>query len=135
MTDTTMARSSTNTGIFSDAAGMDWVGCCDHDNGGWREYPWWITQKLTDIFYSPGRFVPMFSYERSIVYPEGHRNVSLRSEASTHCQGMPLSKLTPTRPAPDTQMLYRYFRQFNGVVAAHTSATNMGTDGVTMTRR
>ena len=33
-----------------DAAAMDWVGCCDHDNGGGREYSWWITQKLTDVF-------------------------------------------------------------------------------------
>ena len=33
-----------------DTAAMDWVGCCDHDNGGGREYTWWITQKLTDSF-------------------------------------------------------------------------------------
>jgi hypothetical protein len=33
-----------------DAAALDWVGCCDHDNGGGREYTWWISQKLTDIF-------------------------------------------------------------------------------------
>ena len=58
-----------------DAAGMDWVGCCDHDNGGGREYSWWITQKLTDVFYAPGKFAPMFSYERSVGYPDGHRNV------------------------------------------------------------
>ena len=25
-----------------DAASMDWGGCCDHDNGNGREYPWWI---------------------------------------------------------------------------------------------
>lgn len=23
-----------------DAADLDWVGCCDHDNGGGREYSW-----------------------------------------------------------------------------------------------
>ena len=60
-----------------DNAYMDWVGCCDHDNGAGREYTWWISQKLTDIFYSPGHFVPMFNYERSVQYPEGHRNVIL----------------------------------------------------------
>ena len=49
-----------------DAAGLDWVGCCDHDNGGGREYTWWLTQKLTDVFYTPGKFFPMFSYERSV---------------------------------------------------------------------
>ena len=35
-----------------DASYMDWVGCCDHDNGAGREYTWWISQKLTDIFYN-----------------------------------------------------------------------------------
>lgn len=58
-----------------DASYMDWVGCCDHDNGGAREYSWWISQKLTDIFYNTGKFVTMFHYERSVAYPEGHRNV------------------------------------------------------------
>ena len=31
-------------------------------------------------------------------------------------------------PTPDTQMLYAYLRQFDGIVASHTSATAMGTD-------
>ena len=31
-----------------DASYMDWVGCCDHDNGAAREYSWWISQKLTE---------------------------------------------------------------------------------------
>jgi hypothetical protein len=30
--------------------------------------------------------------------------------------------------APDTQMLYKYLRLFDGVCAVHTSATSMGTD-------
>ena len=111
-----------------DAAGMDWVGCCDHENGGHREYPWWITQKLTDMFYSPGRFVPMFSYERTIWYPEGHRNAVFAQRGIHTLPALPLSKVKPAGPAPDTQMLYRYLRQFNGVVAVHTSATKMGTD-------
>jgi hypothetical protein len=52
-----------------DAGALDWIGCCDHDNGAGREYTWWLSQKLTDIFYSPGTFTPMFSYERSVPYP------------------------------------------------------------------
>ena len=73
-----------------DAGALDWVGCCDHDNGAGREYSWWITQKLTDIFYTPGHFAPMFNYERSVTYPEGHRNVIFaqrgirRSAAAAH---------------------------------------------------
>jgi hypothetical protein len=58
-----------------DVAALDWIGCCDHDNGHGRQYTWWMTQKLTDLFHVPGPFTPMFSYERSVAYPEGHRNV------------------------------------------------------------
>src|SRR5258708_12993620 len=65
-----------------DASYMDWAGCCDHDNGAGREYTWWISQKLTDIFHSAGKFVPMFHYERSVQYPEGHRNVIFAASAA-----------------------------------------------------
>jgi hypothetical protein len=111
-----------------DAADMDWAGCCDHDNGDHREYTWWITQKLTDIFYAPGRFVPMFSYERSVGYPEGHRNIIFVQRGVHTLARLPRSKPDEEGPAPDTEMLYRYLRQFNGIVAVHTSGTGMGTD-------
>jgi hypothetical protein len=112
-----------------DAAYMDWVGCCDHDNGGGREYPWWLTQKLTDAFLLEGRFIPMFSHERSVTYPEGHRNLVFARRGIR-----PLPRLPKTdpdssaEPAPDTQMLYEYLRAFDGIAAVHTSGTNMGTD-------
>lgn len=111
-----------------DAAHMDWVGCCDHDNGGGREYTWWTSQKLTDVFYSPGRFVPLFSYERSVRYPEGHRNVLFAQRGVRTLPRLPITDREPRRRAPDTQMLYRYLKQYNGIVAMHTSGTNMGTD-------
>src|SRR5262249_34611980 len=57
-----------------DAAGMDWIGNGDHDNGAGREYSWWLTQKYTDAYHVPARFTPLFSYERSVTYPHGHRN-------------------------------------------------------------
>ena len=111
-----------------DAGSLDWVGCCDHDNGAGREYTWWISQKLTDIFYSPGKFVPMFSYERSVNYPEGHRNVIFAQRGVRTLPRLPLSKENPEVHAPDTQMLYSYLKFFNGIAASHTSATSMGTD-------
>jgi len=117
-----------------DTGALDWVGCCDHDNGSDREYSWWITQKLTDIFYTPGKFAPMFSYERSVRYPDGHRNVIFVQRGIR-----PLPRFDPNHigmvaeeaqvaHTPDTQMLYAYLRQFDGIVASHTSATGMGTD-------
>jgi hypothetical protein len=117
-----------------DAVNLDWVGCCDHDNGNGREYSWWITQKLTDIFYAPGKFASMFAYERSVNYPNGHRNVVF-VQRGIHT----LPRLDPDHlqtaaaedrqgHTPDTQMLYAYLKQFDGIVASHTSATGMGTD-------
>jgi len=114
---------------FIDAASMDWAGCCDHDNGGGREYSWWITQKMTDAFLLPGQFTPMFSYERSVRYPEGHRNVVFARRGIRPLPRLPkMADDSPPEPAPDTQMLYAYLRRFGGIVASHTSGTNMGTD-------
>ncbi|MBI3693274.1 MAG: hypothetical protein HY238_00325, partial [Acidobacteria bacterium] len=111
-----------------DASYMDWVGCCDHDNGAAREYSWWISQKLTDIFHSPGHFVPMFSYERSVQYPEGHRNVIFAQRGIRPLPRLARTDETPVVHAPDTAMFYAYLKKFNGIVASHTSGTNMGTD-------
>ena len=111
-----------------DAGALDWVGCCDHDNGAGRVYSWWISQKLTDIFYSPGKFAPMFSYERSVNYPEGHRNVIFAQRGVRTLPRLPITKENETVHAPDTLMLYSYLKYFHGIAAAHTSATSMGTD-------
>ncbi len=111
-----------------DAAALDWIGCCDHDNGFGREYSWWITQKLSDVFLVPGTFTPMFNYERSIAYPEGHRNVIFARRGIRTLPRLPKVREEDPGGAPDTKMLYGYVRHFNGIVASHTSATNMGTD-------
>ena len=111
-----------------DVAGMDWLGCGDHDNGGGREYPWWLTQKTTDAFRLPGRFDPPFSYERSVAYPEGHRNPVFAQRGVRTLPRLPKTDEVPLVHAPDTQMLYQYLHQFNGVCASHSSATGMGTD-------
>src|SRR5205823_6323321 len=112
-----------------DAAYMDWVGCCDHDNGAGREYSWWIEQKLTDAYKLGSKFVPMFAYERSVRYPEGHRNVIF---ARRGIRPLPrLEKMddeSAPAHAPATQMLYKYLKKYDGIVASHTSGTDMGTD-------
>ena len=114
-----------------DAAGMDWIGNGDHDNGGGREYTWWLTQKTTDAYHVANRFTPMFTYERSVNYPHGHRNCMFvqrgvrtlprLAEADVKLRVAGIS-------ADDTKMLYRYLKEFNGICASHTSATTMGTD-------
>ncbi len=113
---------------FIDASYLDWAGCCDHDNG-YREYPWWRTQKQSDAFHLAGKFVTLFSYERSVRYPEGHRNLLFAERGIRPLPRLPrTAEDSPSVPAPDTQMLYRYLRQFGGLAAVHTSGTRMGTD-------
>jgi len=111
-----------------DTGALDWIGCCDHDNGLGREYPWWINQKLDDIFLISGVFTPMFNYERSIAYPEGHRNVIMAKRGVRTLPRVPKVDENTPGSAPDTRMLYAYLNHFDGIVASHTSATNMGTD-------
>jgi hypothetical protein len=113
-----------------DAADLDWVGNGDHDSGAGREYSWWLIQKFTDAYHLPGQFTTMFSYERSVRYPNGHRNCLFARRGV-----LPLPRLAygrgnfvaDVRP-DDTKMLYQYLKELDGVCASHTSATYAGTD-------
>ncbi len=74
----------------------------------------------------PPQFVPMFTYERSVAYPHGHRNVMF-----DHRGVRTLPRLVGTDAmcrTTDTLMLYDYLKEHNGICASHTSATGMGTD-------
>jgi hypothetical protein len=114
-----------------DAAALDWVANADHDNGDGREYPWWLTQKLTDALHLAGAFTPVFGYERSVDYPHGHRNClfTRRGVRTLPRLAQPdKDKQVGGIHADDTKMLYRYLRELGGLCSSHTSATNMGTD-------
>ncbi len=113
-----------------DAAAFDWVACTDHDNGAGREYPWWLTQKDSDAYFVADHFTPVFAYERSVVYPHGHRNVMFAQRGVLTLPRLaaggdkPVAGVSPD----DTKMLYRYLKELGGICASHTSATSMGTD-------
>jgi hypothetical protein len=111
-----------------DAADLDWIGDGDHDYGGGREYTWWTTQKTVTLMTMPNRFVPMYCYERSVSYPEGHRNCMFAQRGIRTLPRLPISDPEKFAPAPDTNLLYMYLKRFNGLTAPHTSATDMGTD-------
>jgi hypothetical protein len=73
----------------------------------------------------------MFTYERSIPYPSGHRNVMFARRGIRplpHLEGPGLLFGTPQTGSPDIKNLYAYLKQFGGLCSSHTSATSMGTD-------
>jgi hypothetical protein len=114
-----------------DVAQFDWIGNADHDSGAGREYSWWLIQKFTDAYHVKNHFTPMFTYERSVAYPHGHRNCMFAQRGVRT-----LPRLAPPAPGQgvagvhpdDTKMLYRYLHELGGICASHTSATGMGTD-------
>jgi hypothetical protein len=114
-----------------DCAQLDWIGNGDHDNGAGREYSWWLVQKFTDAYTVPGRFTPLFCYERSVAYPHGHRNCvfAKRGVRTLPRLAAPNADDAVAGISPDdTKMLYKYLHELGGICASHTSATTMGTD-------
>ncbi len=123
-----------------DVAKMDWIGPGDHDNGvgptGMTlEYTWWLSQKQIDMYHHAPTFIPMYTYERSVNYPSGHRNVMFARRGIRplprfgNAQQSPERLFgTPEQGAPDVKNFYAYLKFFDGLCSSHTSATNMGTD-------
>jgi hypothetical protein len=108
-----------------DAASLDIGYVSDHQMGQNEEYNWWITQKSNDLYYIPGRFVPMYGYERSVPYPNGHRNVIWAE------RGKPVLRISPEENRGELNsgpVVYPYARETGAVVTSHTSATQQGTD-------
>ena len=58
-----------------DAANFDYAALTDHNAGDDNEYLWWLIQKSNDLFFYPDRFTPLYAYERSLRFPNGHRNL------------------------------------------------------------
>ncbi len=110
-----------------DAGNLDWMGNADHDNGHHDEYSWWQIQKMADVMHNAPRFVAIQSYERSVKFPNGHRNVILPKRG---IRPLPRGNLAGTENTgtPDTKILYKYLKHFGGMCSSHTSGTDMGTD-------
>ncbi|MFB3828987.1 MAG: DUF3604 domain-containing protein [Bryobacteraceae bacterium] len=107
-----------------DAAAMDTGIIADHNAGG-TDYGWWRTQKTIDLYYIKKRFTPLFGYERSVRYPNGHRNVVFAQ------RGVPVLAISAEeqRGRKNTgPILYPYLRQYRGICMAHSLATPQGTD-------
>jgi len=111
-----------------DAGMLDWMGNADHDNGHHDEYSWWQIQKFADLMHNPPHFVAVQSYERSVVYPDGHRNVIMPKRGIRPLPRGKLGKRDNEVNTPDTQILYKYLKHFGSMCSSHTSGTGMGTD-------
>jgi hypothetical protein len=128
-----------------DAASMDFGASTDHQGGAWP-YWWWYTQKMTDMFHVPGAYAAIFGYERSAVFPNGHRNVFFAKRSDSRVTPFFLKSgaqqwflgSNPMGDEPgvgsgdlvanDTKLLYEEIRNRNAVAISHTSGTRMGTD-------
>lgn len=109
-----------------DAVQLDFLAQTEHNGDGGPDVPYinWLLQQMSDLMNLPGVFTPMYSYERSVVYPNGHRNIIFAERG------------VPTLPIPRAEQqgqtgaaaLYAYLKKYNGIAISHTSATTMGTD-------
>ena len=126
-----------------DAASLDFYANSEHNylGGPDVEYHDFLLQQFADTFHLPGRFAPLFAYERSVRYPNGHRNIifakrgvrPFRISVEEFGGGFPFSTKEVTKrfanPEPvGTKDLYAYLKANDGIAISHTSASNMGTD-------
>ena len=126
-----------------DAASLDFYANSEHNylGGPDVEYHDFLLQQFADSFHLPGRFIPLFAYERSVPYPHGHRNIifakrgvrPFRISREEFGRLFPFSTEAVTErfanPEPvGTKDLYQYLKQNDGIAISHTSASNMGTD-------
>jgi hypothetical protein len=109
-----------------DAAELDFLMVSEHNGnaGPDQEYVNFLLQQMADVFTISGKFLPLYGYERSVAYPNGHRNVVFAKRGN------------PTLPIPQSElrgetgaaMLYEYLKKYDGIAISHTSASSMGTD-------
>lgn len=108
-----------------DVANMDTGIIGDHSMGGDVEYNWWRTEKSYDVFHIRNRFTPLFGYERSVPYPNGHRNVVFAERGT---RTLPIGSEENSGKVNSGPILYPYLRQQRGICMEHSLATGQGTD-------
>ena len=111
-----------------DAAGMDYLGVTEHATGAQHPYDWWRTQKAADLYRVGVRFTPLFAYERSAPYPNGHRNLifSRRGVRDFDMQEHETGSYGDLRMGAGP--LFAFLRREGGISTPHTTGSNMGTN-------
>jgi len=106
-----------------DAAALDFLGVTNHNGNAERPYAWWRTQKMADLFQLEN-FVSFYSYERSVVFPNGHRNIYYTQRGH---DVLPIAA-TEQRSWEGAEQLYAYLHRVNGFCIPHTTGRWSGTD-------
>ena len=107
-----------------DAAGLDFLGVTDHTHDVVEPYSWWRTQKVADLFQIQNAFAAFYAYERSVEYPNGHRNVFFVRRG---IDVLPI-EYDEANGWEGSERLFWYLRRNRGLSISHTSATAAGTD-------
>ena len=115
-----------------DAARMDFLGPSEHllPEKVDTSYLWRMVDKAVDIYKIPGVFYPLLNYERTVAYPDGHRNIVWRG------RGYDPVRITPgdrENGVAEDDMLGLWKELLSGgqqkaISIPHTTATQMGTD-------
>lgn len=107
-----------------DAAGFDYIAPTDHQAGYDQEFSWWQGQKYNDLFLVGDTFVPMYAYERSLNYPNGHRNI-VWAKRGVRTLPIPEEERSGREGA---KKLFAHLKETGGISMPHSSATDQGTD-------
>jgi hypothetical protein len=108
-----------------DAASLDFLGVTNHTDDIWDKYNWWRTQKIADLFNIDNSFVDLYSYERSIEWPNGHRNIFFIKRGAPI---LPIGAFEARAGYVGSGTLYAYLHRYGGFSIPHTTGRTSGTD-------
>ena len=115
-----------------DAARMDFLGPSEHllPEKVDTTYLWRMVDKAVDVYKIPGVFYPLLNYERTVAYPDGHRNIVWRSRGYQPVRIKPGERANGVAE-DDMLMLWKELLsggEQKAISIPHTTATQMGTD-------
>jgi hypothetical protein len=109
-----------------DAASLDFVGVSNHTDAIWDTYNWWLTQKVADLFQTRPSFAAFYGYERSVEYPNGHRNIFFAKRGSANI--FPIGAFEARGGYVGSGALHWHLKRNNGFSIPHTTGRTSGTD-------
>ena len=104
--------------IYShDVCNYDFMGMTDHAEHT-SLHNWWRLEKLADLYYVPGSFVPFPGYEWTPSFPSGHRNVFFPGRPATFLRSTMAGSHTP-------KQLWAALKGKKALTIPHTTASKV----------